>query len=70
MGQETGHSDTAAGGWTETARYRALISIDRRRWAWLWLKRISTIKPPPGASRRRHHGNSSGRRFTGSSATI
>lgn len=39
MGQENGHSDTAAGGWTDTARYRALISIDRRHWAWLWLKR-------------------------------
>lgn len=39
MGQEMGHSDTAAGEWTDTARYRALITIDRRRWAWLWLKR-------------------------------
>lgn len=39
MGQEIGHGDNAAGEWTETARYRALITIDRRRWAWLWLKR-------------------------------
>ncbi len=39
MDQEKGHSDTAAGGWEDTTRYRALITIDRRHWAWLWLKR-------------------------------
>lgn len=39
MGQEIGQSDDVAGEWTDTARYRALITVDRRHWAWLWLKR-------------------------------